>query len=180
MGTVPIYPFLFRWRGHHESSAFEVLLDWFIEILRGLQSGELIDVSDVLPEQGIEDRIAIAGEIISKPPHPVAAFGNEQLLVSKRPLPFGDVTLALHEGRTRRDNPPPGLLIFSMSNPDVEVRVCPRTRSKPIQFFGGHSIARFGKRDGFEPGFFADAVVEITQEISPAVRIVIPGILTIE
>ena len=50
----------------------------------------------MLAEKRIENGIAVAGEIIAEPPHPIAAFRNEQLLIRKIPNILGNLTLSGH------------------------------------------------------------------------------------
>src|SRR6267142_3784061 len=115
-------------RRHHQFAAFEVLLYRLIQSRRFRQSDQLKNISNVLPEQRIENRVAVAREIVSEPPHPVAAFGNKKFFVCGVPLSLRHSSLLLHQGLARLNDPAPRLMIFRMTNPDAEIRVRPGAR----------------------------------------------------
>src|SRR5215475_11821560 len=86
-----------QWRGHHKLPAFEIPLDRVIKTLWTRQSDQMKDVSDMLAKQRIENRVAVAREIVSEPPHPIAAFGNEELFICKIPVVRRNEALTRHQ-----------------------------------------------------------------------------------
>ena len=76
----------------------EQLPECRILVLTGLsQPGKTVDIADMLSEERIEDGILLAGEIISEPPHPIAAFGDEKFFVGQLPLVLDDLAYAAHQ-----------------------------------------------------------------------------------
>src|SRR2546426_3866634 len=75
----------------------------------------------MLTEQRIKDGIIVTREIISKPPHPVAAFSYKQLFIGKIPTILRNAAFLIHQCRSRPDDPSPRLMIFRMSDPDTEI-----------------------------------------------------------
>src|SRR5262245_22932303 len=125
-------------RRHHEPAAFETLLYWILQAFGLRQSDQLINVSDVLPEQTVEDRVAFTGEIVAEPPHPIAALSDEQLFVGQVPLIVGNLSFSSHQGLSRSNDPVPGLMVLRMADPDAEIRVGPRSRGEPVQLLSRH------------------------------------------
>src|SRR4051812_30415962 len=112
-------PFPSMDRGRHDGAAsFETFLDSDFQTIRQGQADEVIDVGDVLTEQRVENGVTIAREIISKPPHPVASFGNQQFLMREIPLRRRNMAFSFHERSARAEDPFPRLMIFGMPDPD--------------------------------------------------------------
>ena len=138
------------------------------------------DISDVLAEQRVENGIVVAGEIIPEPPHPIAAFRDQELFIGKMPVFFLYLAFALHQSLAGAHDPAPRLMIFRMADPDLEIRVCPGSRRKPIEVLRRKAVQCLGQGHGFQRGILLDTFEQPPQEIAAAIRIVVPGIFPIE
>src|SRR5947208_7199620 len=116
-----------RRRGHDELSTLEVFLNGLAQPFRDRQTRYLKNIPDMLTEQRIKDGIIVTREIISKPPHPVAAFRYKQLFIGKIPTILRNAAFLIHQCRSCPDDPSPRLMIFPMTDPHTEIRT--RTRS---------------------------------------------------
>src|SRR5262245_58728016 len=114
-----------RRRCHDQIPTFQVFLDRFVQFFGNGQTGYLKNVSDMLSEERIENGITITGEIISKPPHPVATFRYQQFLVGEIPIVLRNAAFLLHEPRARAHDPAPRLMVFGVSDPDIKIGISP-------------------------------------------------------
>jgi len=148
----------------------QLLGDWLVE--------RPVDVADVPPEELVELEVVLGGMIVTVPPEPVAPFRDEHFLAGACEGAGIGRTGRL-ERLVRIGQLAPGALIVAMTDPDVEVRVDPRSREDGGQV-GFRATARLAHRDGPELGMAGEPPVERAQKRPPAPLEVLPGVFAVE
>src|SRR6187399_1461736 len=81
---------------------------------------------------------------------------------------------------SRREQQIPGAIVFFRANPDIEIRINPRSGDNVTD--GPSLIFResLGNRERFQMRIVGDALVQLTQEWAALLPVPLPCILTIE
>ena len=139
---------------------------------------QAVDIAQVAPEQVVELEIVLGGMVVAVPPEPVAPFRDEHFLAGAC-----DGAGIGGPGRLERlariGQLAPGALIVAMADPDVEVRVDPRTREDAGQV-GFRAPARLAHRDGPKLRMGGEPPVQGAQKRSSAPLEMLPGIFAVE
>ena len=129
-------------------------------------------------EQVVELEVVLGGMIVAVPPEPVAALGDEHFVAGARDGAGVGLPGRL-ERLARIGQLAPGALIVAMADPDVEVRVDPRSREDAGQF-GFRAPARLAHRDRPELWMGGEPPVKRAQKRPSAPLEVLPGIFAVE
>jgi len=103
------------------------------QIIRRLSAQRLVSVREVLAVEFVE--IAVVGRMMLRtiPPVPVAALGDQDLLPCQGALRVRRTGSGLSIIIPRRIQIVPGFVVLGRSDPDVEIRVDPRSRHQRTQ-----------------------------------------------
>src|SRR6185369_6325769 len=113
------------------------------------------------------------------PPVPVAALGDQQLLVSQ----FSSLLRSLWRriiGLSRAQQILPGFVVLLSADPDIEISADPGGGKDVIDRLGHAAVKSFGDRKGLHVCLVLNPPVQFTKEGPPVPVVVFPGILSIE
>ena len=153
-----------------------------IQLRREVFPADGIDVLQVLPEQFIEEDIAVGREVRPIPPEPVAALGGVDLHERGIALRGRERRQFALEKTPRDAKQIPAAIFLILADPDVEVTVNPRAGPELGQRIAGRAALEMilDRRAAHEIAAIGKTAIQLAQEGLAAVLESLPCVLTVE
>ena len=150
--------------------------------MRRILPHKMIDVDQMLAKECVEGVFFNSMMIVSVPPEPVAALGDQKLFENLSALCFVKCCFDFFIRLARLINQLPRPVLLRMPDPDVEISPDPAAGFKCVECKLGNLfiIHTLRHRGCFAPRKLHQPVVKQLKKVIGIVRIVLPGIFAVE